>query len=69
MPTKRTRCTCKRCGKVNYLPSAGIDPSEPFLCEACDSKFIAWCNTVGMVGGNERNILACFLLRNPCKQR
>jgi len=37
---KKARCTCVRCGKVEYLPAAGIDRSEPFLCERCDDKFI-----------------------------
>ncbi len=69
--TKKTRCTCKRCGKVNYLPSAGIDSSEPFLCEPCDSKYIVWFEqtTVRSYGLNVNATLARFLRECPARQR
>jgi hypothetical protein len=52
MPTaKKVRCSCARCGKVKYLPAAGTDRSEKFLCEPCDDKFIAWC---------EQTIARCY---------
>lgn len=41
---KKVRCTCVRCKKINYLPAAGTDLSEKFLCERCDDMFIAFLN-------------------------
>ena len=60
---KKVRCTCARCGKVKYLPAAGIDLSEGFLCEPCDDKYIVWCNTNDMC----LDPLAQFLKARPVR--
>ena len=62
---KKVRCTCVRCGKINYLPAAGTDRSEPFLCEPCDDKYIAWANASNFL---YREPLARFLKERPCRR-
>ena len=49
--SKKVRCTCVRCGKINYLPAVGTDISEKFLCERCDDLFISFINKDCPEGG------------------
>lgn len=69
MSTKKVRCKCVRCGKINYLPAAGTDRSEDYLCEPCDDMFVHWFERMvfrchGVVTFNS---LARFLKENPCR--
>lgn len=66
MSTKKVRCKCVRCGKANYLLAVGIDRSEPFICEPCDSKFIFWSETT-LVSEMDEALLARFLKEKPCR--
>lgn len=70
--TRKVCCTCRRCKKVNYLPAAGTDISEPFLCERCDDKFIMWQESKYRAmgpGNHDRadDTLARFLKEHPCR--
>ena len=61
---KKVRCTCKRCGKVNYLKAADIDRTEPYLCAKCDGLFIAWQNEgLGSCNDSGRDLAAFLALK------
>ncbi len=69
---RKVRCTCVRCKKVNYLPAAGTDLSEKFLCERCDDKFIMWQESMyreAGPGNHDRvdDTLARFLRMRPVR--
>jgi hypothetical protein len=59
---KKVRCKCVRCGKLKYELAAGMDLSEPFLCEPCDDKYIAW-----LVSTEDEDHLARFLKERPAR--
>jgi hypothetical protein len=72
MPSRKVRCTCLRCGKINYLLAAGIDRSEPFLCEPCDDKYILWSESkIRAMGPGDADraddTLARFLKERPAR--
>ena len=46
--------------------AAGIDRSEAFLCEPCDSKFIVWAETTRPSEFDEA-LMARFLKEIPCR--
>ena len=63
--SKKVRCTCKRCGKINYLAVADVDVTEPYLCKRCDSAFIAWQNAAAESAEERRCTLEHFLAQRP----
>jgi len=58
---KKVRCTCVRCGKINYLAAATVDTTEPYLCAKCDDAFIAWQNAAAETAQENRRTLEVFL--------
>lgn len=62
---KWIRCTCIRCGKVNYHPAATTDTTEPHLCQKCDDDLIAWQNAAAAGPEEGRRTLEAFLARRP----
>lgn len=63
---KKARSKCARCGKIKYLPAAGIDRSESYLCDQCDDMFIAFTNKDYPEGGfRSDDPLARFLRMYP----
>lgn len=62
--TERVRYTCKRCGKRKMKP-ASDDMTEPYLCQRCDDRFIAWQNAAAETADEKRRTLEAFLAQRP----